>query len=189
MSVWAWTEMATAHQPLWGIAWAKSDLLQQQTTLNELKKPSPRKDKISSNLSRLAKLWIPFGKKLVLEGVIVSGNTIFNEPQKTLALGAAWQDTFSAKPFQPEQSKLFLDNLGDIGSYSPTAPPDYWLFRRAVSRGPNSSPGPDGIPYQAWRASTDRGIATLIGIDQVPRNGSEPEAHLNNSCMCFLVKG
>ena len=71
---------------------------------NDVKKPSPRKDKISANLSRLAKLWIPFGKKLVLEGVIVSGNVIFNEPQKTFALGAAWQDTFSAKPFNLEKS-------------------------------------------------------------------------------------
>ena len=40
----------------------------------------------------------------VLEGVIVSGNAIFNEPQKTLALGAAWQDTFSVEPFNYEKS-------------------------------------------------------------------------------------
>ena len=140
-----------------------------------MKKPSPRKDKISSNLSRLAKLWIPFGKKLVLEGVIVSGIVIFNEPQKTLALGAAWQDTFSAKPFQLEKSKLYLDNLGDIGSYSQIPPPDYWTFRRAVARGPNSSPGPDGLPYMAWRACRDIGISTFRGIDFVLRNGAEPD--------------
>ena len=42
----------------------KSDLLQQQTKQNGLEKPSPRKDKNSSNLSRLAKLWVPCGKQL-----------------------------------------------------------------------------------------------------------------------------
>ena len=91
------TEFTTTYEK------AKSDLLSQQTKENDLKKPSPRKDEFSSNLSRLTELWIPFGKKLVLEGVIVSGNSIFNEPQKTLALGAAWQDTFNAKPFDLEK--------------------------------------------------------------------------------------
>ena len=54
---------------------------------------------------------------------------IFNGPQKTLALGAAWQDTFNAKPFNLEKSKLYLDNLGDIGSYSYVPPPDYWTLK------------------------------------------------------------
>ena len=67
---------------------------------------------------------------MILEGVIVSGNRIFAEPQKTMALGKAWQSTFNAKPFQPELSKLYLDDLGDIGSYSHIAPPDYWLFQK-----------------------------------------------------------
>ena len=83
---------------------------------------------MSSNLSRLAKLWIPFGKKLVLEGVIVSGNAIFSEPQKTLALGSAWQSTFSSKPFDSVMAQSYLDNLGDFGTYSTTPPPDYWTF-------------------------------------------------------------
>ncbi len=124
---------------------AKSELITQQIKENDLKKPSPRKDEVSSNLSRLAKLWIPFGKKLVLEGVIVSGNAIFSEPQKTLALGSAWQSTFSSKPFDSVMAQSYLDNLGDFGTYSTTPPPDYWTSRRAICRGPNSSPGPDGL--------------------------------------------
>ena len=125
----------------------------------------------------------------VLEGVIVSGNAIFSEPQKTLALGSSWQGTFSAKPFDYDKAQLYLDNLGDIGTYSSTPPPDYWTYQRAISRGPNSAPGPDGLPYSAWRATRDAGIETLRGIDKILRNGDEPAAYFNNSRMCFLVKG
>ena len=60
------------------------DLLKHQQTLNGQAKPSPRKDKIAIKLSRLAKLWIPLGKELVLEGVIIGGATIFTELEKTL---------------------------------------------------------------------------------------------------------
>ena len=118
-----------------------------------------------------------FRQETGFEGGIVSGIMIFNEPQNTFALGAAWQDTFSAKPFRLEKSKLYLDNLGDVGPYSQIPPPDYWIFHRAVARGPNSSPGPDGLPYAAWRASKDFGITTLRSIDFVLRNGAEPDKY------------
>ena len=55
-----------------------------------------------------------------LEGVIVSGNTISNEPQKTLALGAAWQDTFNAKPFDSEKTKTSTWIILVIFDFIPT---------------------------------------------------------------------
>ena len=109
--------------------------------------------------------------------------------RKTLALGSAWQGTFSSKPFDYDKAQLYLDNLGDIGTYSSTPPPDYWTYQRAISRAPNSAPGPDGLPYSAWRATRDAGIETLRGIDKTLRIGNEPAAGFNNSRMGFLVKG
>ena len=68
-------------------------------------------------MSRLAKLWIPLGKKLVLEGVIIGGATIYTELEKTTALGNAWQPTFNSKAFDPIQAQEYFDELGNFGKY------------------------------------------------------------------------
>ena len=57
------------------------------------------KSNTSSKLARLAKLWITFGKSLILHGVIVSDDIITDEPARTLALGSAWQNVFSSQGF------------------------------------------------------------------------------------------
>ena len=107
-----------------------------------------------------------------------------------MALGKAWQPTFNAKTFPPELSKRYLEELGDIGCYSNcTAPPNYWAYQKAIKAGPNSMPGPDGISYQAWRASREWGIANLRGVDDKLRSGSEPDSKFNSLCMSFRVKG
>ena len=103
----------------------------------------------NSLLSRLAKLWIPLGKKLVLEGGIVSGNRIFTEQPKTVASGKAWQPTFDAKDFHPEMSQQYLDELGNFGPYTCIDAPDYWMLQKASRKYQISSPAPDGIPYWA----------------------------------------
>ncbi len=62
-------------------------------------------------------------------------------------------------------------------------------FQKAIRKGPNSFPGPDGISYWAWKRCADFGIATLRNVDADSRNGGEPAHNFNNSSMCFLVKG
>ena len=70
---------------------------------NELSKPSPRNDKTAIRWSKLAKLLIPFGKKLMLEGVVVANLIMSSEPEKTIALGDAWQPTFDKQTFYFEE--------------------------------------------------------------------------------------
>ena len=39
--------------------------------------------------------------------------------------------------------------------------PDYFLFRKAVCRRPNTAPGPDELPFAAWQAAGDTGILSF----------------------------
>jgi len=57
---------------------------------NNSRPNSISKSNTSSKLARLAKLWISFGKSLVLHGIIYNGETISEEPARTLVLGSVW---------------------------------------------------------------------------------------------------
>ena len=169
---------------------AKLDLLNIQAAKNELKKTSPGKDKTALKLSKLAKLWVPLGKKLMLEGVVVGNQIIISEPEKTIALGNAWQPTFESKAFDYDKAQNYLNKVCDFGEYSPNdIAPDYWIYEEAICRGPSTQPGPDVLPYAAWKACGEVGIQTLIHVDNTLRNGGEPEENFNVSSMAFLVKG
>ena len=102
-------------------------MLRIKSTDNERRPPSDAKSKCASKLNRLAKLWIPFGKALTLHGVITDGVVVCEEPAKTLALGAAWQPTFSEKDFDENAAIQYLQELGNIREYSNASrPPDFF---------------------------------------------------------------
>ena len=56
-------------------------------------------DNVNAVIANLARLWVPIGRKFILAAVAIGKEIIRQEPQKTLALGTAWQATFDAKPF------------------------------------------------------------------------------------------
>ena len=83
----------------------KLDLLSKQSAKNGLNKTLTQKNKTALKLSKLAKLWVPLGKKLILEGVVVGNQIITIEPEKTIALGNAWQPTFDSKAFDYDKAQ------------------------------------------------------------------------------------
>jgi hypothetical protein len=94
---------------------ARTAILRIQNSVNDLRPASVAKTKCASKISRLAKLWIPFGKTLTLHGAISEGEVITTEPAKTLALGAAWQPTFDVQDFDEQAATQYLQELGNIG--------------------------------------------------------------------------
>ena len=92
--------------------------MSKQIAKHELKKPSAEKDETALKLSRLAKLLVPLGKKLILEGVVVGNQIITIEFVKTNALGNAWQPTFDSKAFDYDKAQSYLNKVGDLGEYS-----------------------------------------------------------------------
>ena len=127
-----------------------------------------------------------------MHGVITDGVVVSEEPAKTLALGAAWQPTFSEKDFDENAAIQYLQDLGNIGEHSNASmAPDIFTYRRAVRGKPNSFPGPDRLPYAAWAYSGTTGIQCLLNCDRHLRDGNDAPQFSNfNACtMTFLVKG
>ena len=97
------------------------------------------------------------------------GNQIFSSgPEKTIALGNAWQPTFDSNAFDYDVARTSLNKVGDFGEYSSNdIAHDYWIYKDPICKGPNTLPGPDAIPYAAWKASGEVGIQTLLAGGQV----------------------
>ena len=144
-------------------------------------------------LSNLSKLWIPMNKQMIVASVFIGNTIVRNEPAKTLALGEAWQPTFSEKAFNEDEANRFLTNLGDIGCYEHVQPPDYWTYCRVLANPRNARPGNDTLPDQAWSAAGCSGIKTLMAVDsqlrQVTLPDSEDCKYFNDSGIAFLPKG
>ena len=69
---------------------SKTDVMLYLSKEIELRIPSPAKSNMASKLARLAKLWISFGKSLVLHGVIIDGQILqrnLPEPWPLVRLG------------------------------------------------------------------------------------------------------
>jgi len=149
-------------------------------------RPSEKKLKVISNL---AQLWIPLGKSLILAGIKVEDKILRNEPDLTIAMGQAWQPTFSPKEFSESDAKEFIDTVEGLGEYRDTPPPDQWAFSDTIWRARDSSPGGDGLPYSAWRATGLTGVKALMNCDDALRRGVLPPPEFNESGTVFSPKG
>ena len=164
-----------------------TSLLNDRTiTVQATHRPSEKKLK---TLSNLAQLWIPISKTLILAGIKVDGNIIREEPQLTIAMGAAWQPTFSPKDFNEGEAQEFLESLGDFGTYEDVPPPDEWAMSDTVWSMRDSAPGGDGLPYSSYKGIGLTGVKTLLGADRALRSGVLPPPSFNESVTMFSPKG
>ena len=101
---------------------------------------------------------VPLAKRFIISGVKVHGHIVREEPERTVAMGTAWQPTFNPKPFDSEAAGIFLESIGYFGEYdSQTPPPDHWIYTDTIFSMGDSQPGVDGLPYSAWRHTGVRG--------------------------------
>ena len=64
---------------------------------------------------------------------MVGNQIIITEPEKTIALGNAWQPTFESKASDYDKARTYLNKVGDFGEYSShDIAPDYWIYKEAV---------------------------------------------------------
>ena len=114
-----------------------------------------------NQLSERQKSWVPLGKKLILEGVVVGNQIISIEPEKTIALGDAWQPAFDSKAFDYDKAQNYLNNIVillyyymtirhssasvdvvhyvvrkivcSVGGATCVWPPSHWMFQTSTS--------------------------------------------------------
>ena len=145
-------------------------------------------------LFRLARLWSPFDRRLVVAGVITgfhsdgSPSVVLDPTARIGALSVAWSDTFSAKPSCMATAEEVIARWARPLDFSGVAPPTVEDFRAAASRARSSAPGRDGIPYEAWAAACDPGASTLHAVCCSLLQGVPMPISFNDGVMVFAPK-
>ena len=96
------------------------------------------------------------------------GNFQTDSPAMVQELRAHWSDTFRARGVNQERLQAWLREDAEVRALvGPSHDPLRRLhlkrkdIRKALKLSNNSAPGPDGIPYGAWRSLGDLAIDTL----------------------------
>ena len=112
-----------------------------------------------------------------------------------------WAEVFRAKGIDQPRLQAWLDE--DAQERGVTAPSHEGLrhlrvrrrdVRKALKRSNNSAPGPDGIPYGAWRALGETAVEALFGAfgllvrDDGPACMRRDYPDFNESILFFLPK-
>ena len=114
----------------------------------------------SEAIQRIAALWSPLYKRLILAGARVAprgGSTvnIVSGAGQTTALADAWAPTFAAKQLATEGRDEYLAAWPTPVVLGDTMPPDIDSYMDFLKDAIDTAPGKDGIPYGGWRAYGD----------------------------------
>ena len=149
-----------------------------------------------SQRARTAASWSPFGKRVLLAGVLLLATTanptgiLLRDPAlQNNALIAHWSKVFCDVPHFPEEkAKNISDKFGiDLKGIDLVLPSSECILK-SLRRAKNSAPGPDGLPYAAWLACGDSGASTLHGILLDVCDGRIPATPFNDTNIVFLPK-
>jgi len=140
-------------------------------------------------LGRWLKLWLPFDSKVVLTGVQRTDASVAFEPlERVKVLQEHWTPIFQDQPI----NNLIAEQLANIQ----VKIPESWFHEPTdedivsfLDKVMHSSPGPDGIPYHAWRASGFPGRETLRSVILQMMNETRAPPKFNFSNLALPPKG
>jgi hypothetical protein len=116
------------------------------TLANRKKKHSKIK-----TLRRLSKLWIPLGRTLKLNGVRLSTGAISRGDSMDDVLFSDWQPTFAHFDIDEGKANSFLELFAEDMAWDAATPISETSIDEYTQRCAHSAPGPDGLPYLAWK--------------------------------------
>jgi hypothetical protein len=160
--------------------------------LEESSLPQDRKKPKRDLLRHRQALWRPTRRRTYSVALRNSDGDPVHEPVDIGdVLVAHWGPIFAAKAVDIDSAGPFLDQIQTVPSdFSWTITHD--MFDEAISRTGSSAPGPDGIPYGAWRAAPSCCRAPLYDIlDKLISGDSVYNIphDFNHSHMIFIPKG
>ena len=101
-----------------------------------------------------------------------------------------WASVLSVtRPIDEEKAQEVLNKYGrpfDFALITPPSIADYELIARTL---PHSTPGPDGIPYSAWKAAGKHGATSLFLVGSFLMSGLNMPIDFNSSLSAFVPKG
>jgi hypothetical protein len=145
-------------------------------------------------VSRLAQLWAPQDKRLVLAAVKApsdySALSVTRRPDlRSAALAAYCSSTYSPKKFDEAKARSFCATWCAPAARQLIKPPSSMSVRAFIKSSKHSKPGPDGLPYAAWDAAGDAGAETLLEVNDFLASGYTMPVTYSDQLMLFVVKG
>jgi len=153
------------------------------------------------NASRLLFKLVP-GNASALSAVFTPNGSIVTDPSDIAkVLRSHWEGVFQARGVNACKLRQWIEDdmasrraCGELHSKMKDVQLQRWHFQRALDLSNDSSPGPDGIPYGAWRALGDDAIDLLFeaALEMVDPDFSvhmrEEYSDFNDSVLLFLTK-
>jgi hypothetical protein len=140
--------------------------------------------------TRKRSLWNSLGKMLILTALrTATGRIITDKEDIDVALCEAWAPKFSKATVDVERLEQICATWArplDLAGVCPPSAPDYIAV---WDRCRNSAPGPDGIPFAAWRASGLFSAELLCEVEAKLRDGTAPPLWWNAAIWVFIPKG
>ena len=137
-------------------------------------------------LEKQLSLWNPISRAKLLDGLIVGQNTITDFDSIIAELGKQWADTFAAKPVA--DGRLFAEKSRSFFDFASVAPPTVDDYSRFLALAPSSAPGPDGVPYRAWRLAGRAAAVTLWHAGWSLMQGGLLDLDFNNALQIGISK-
>ena len=106
------------------------------------------------------------------------------------ALAEAWKPTFAVAPvIDVEKAKTYLAENASALDFSTFVVPDSVSFEQILSKMQHFAPGPDGIPFAAWKAAGPVGHRALAAMLRHALSGRDAHSTFNDSIIVFIPKG
>jgi len=100
-----------------------------------------------------------------------------------------WSQVWAARPAAPEGSAdNFLQSYTKRVDTANISAPDLEAVLNSILLSNNSTPGPEGIPFAAWRAVPNASALVLHGVLNALVNGLTPTAGFNHGFLFLLPK-
>ena len=166
--------------------------VKQKIDSDPAKASSKKKTSKSQAIARLARLWAPADKRLVLAAVKVPTSAceffVVRRPEaRSAALASAWSPTFSAKSVDEVKARTFCERWCAPAAWHLMKPASSGRIRSFIRSVVDSAPGPDGLPYSAW--DSDAGAETLSGVNDFLATGYSMPINFSDQLLLFAVKG
>lgn len=134
--------------------------------------------------------WSPLDRRLRVHAIIAKGGgeRIYDLDGQLAELARHWKETFT-KDCVDERAGRAAERLCKTWCFEGCAPPGRETFELIVKKCSDSAPGPDGIPYSAWRAALPWAVDALSGMSAHLASGGRGPTEWNWSCLVFPPKG
>ncbi|CAK0811032.1 unnamed protein product [Prorocentrum cordatum] len=155
-----------------------------------LKAPLEFSRKMQRAITRRGKLWAPSGKVLKLKAIeVLHDHSKTSNPDEMIAeLQKQWAPVFQPKPSSTQHVQRYLEKHVKKFDCSDMGIPTLGKMQHLIRSLNNSAPGPDGLPYMAWK-KTPIAAQVLLNVTIEIMRGLPVPMDFNESLLIFTPKG